>query len=158
MNPLGTALKMNPKGIMPIDFIINAEHGIVVCHGTGVFNLASARQFRERMTADSQFSPEMSQVIDFRDISEIKATAKDVQQLAEDTVFSKDSRRAFVVASQLQFGLSRMFGTLREVAGEKQFRVFRDMDEAVSFVGVDPAVIQGALAALRRKHLPKKVA
>ncbi len=143
---------------MPLDFIINAEHRIVVCHGTGVFNLSNTRQFRARMMADRHFSPEMSQVIDFRDISEIKATAKDVQQLAEDTVFSKESRRAFVVASQLQFGLSRMFGTLREVAGEKQFRVFRDMDEAIGFVGVDPGVVLEALAALRRKHLPKKVA
>jgi hypothetical protein len=38
----------------------------------------------------------------------------------------------FVVASDLQFGLSRMFGAYREIVGDQELMVFRTMAEALS--------------------------
>jgi hypothetical protein len=54
------------------------------------------------------------------------------------------SQRAFVVSSDLQFGMARMFGIYRESACEKGITIFRDMKEALAWLSLsmepDPKV------------------
>jgi hypothetical protein len=51
-------------------------------------------------------------------------------------VFLPLTRRTFVVASDLTFALSRMFDSYRRLKGEQGIRIFRDLDEAVRWLGV----------------------
>ena len=65
-------------------------------------------------------------------------TSEEISDLASRSVFSSRSRRAFVVASSLQFGLSRMFAAYREEKGRQETMVFRDLREALAWLNLPP--------------------
>jgi hypothetical protein len=65
-----------------------------------------------------------------------EARNSEVEKLAGKSVFGSRTRRAFVVSSELQHGLARMFATWREIKEAQQVMVFRDMDDAVSWLGL----------------------
>jgi hypothetical protein len=121
---------------MPADFRIDVKHGLVCSIGTGVLSLSDALDHMDRLTRHPDFRPEFNQIIDFRPVTKTSLTFDDVTQLAERTVFSPQSQRAFVVSAEWQFGYSRMFETMRRAMGEPGIRVFRDMAEAVAWLGL----------------------
>jgi hypothetical protein len=61
-------------------------------------------------------------------------TGEDVRELASKTVFSPQSRRAFLVSGDLAFGLARMFEILRDAKGEFGIRVFREKEDTLNWV------------------------
>ncbi|HTQ58723.1 MAG TPA: hypothetical protein VMI32_00745 [Candidatus Solibacter sp.] len=101
---------------------------------TGVLNKEDALAHQNRLRADPDFDPAYSQLLDFRHVTQIELTAADIQQLAVSNIFSSESRRAFLVPNDLAFGLARMYEMLRESAGERGIRIFRDLDEALGWV------------------------
>lgn len=119
---------------MPAFYKIDKERRFVLSSGTGVFNLEDARLHQERLLADPEFDPSYSQLLDFTHITQIDLTASDVQRLALRNIFSPDSRRAILVPNDLAFGLGRMFEILREAAGERGIRVFRNLEDALEWV------------------------
>ena len=102
--------------------------------GTGTFNKEEALSHQNRLLADPDFDPSYSQLIDFTHTTKIDLTAADIQQLAVRNIFSPESRRAFLVPNDLAFGLGRMYEILREAAGERGIRIFRNLDEALDWV------------------------
>ena len=119
---------------MPAFYKIDKERRLVLSSGTGVFNKEAAQSHQERLLADPEFDSSYSQLMDFTHVTQIDLTAADVQQLALRNIFSPESRRAFLVTNDLGFGLGRMFEILRESAGERGIRVFRDLEEALDWV------------------------
>lgn len=119
---------------MPTFHKIDKERRLVMCSGTGVFNLEEALTYRARLLADRDFDPSYSQLLDFTHITRFDLTGSDLRQLAQDDPFSSDSRRAFLVTSDLGFGLGRMYEILRESNGEHRIRVFRNLEQALDWV------------------------
>lgn len=101
---------------------------------TGSFNKEDALGHQNRLRADPDFDPTFSQLMDFTHVTQVLLTPADVKQLAISNIFSKESRRAFLVANDLEFGLARMYEILRENAGERGIRVFRSLEEALDWV------------------------
>ena len=91
-----------------------------------------------QLKADRPFSPDFNQIVDCRAISKMELTNEQVIELAERSVFGAGSRRAFVVSSELQYGLSRMFATYREMKRGQQVMVFRDLRDAYSWLSLSP--------------------
>jgi hypothetical protein len=89
-----------------------------------------------RLLADLHFDPSFSQLFDFLAITSVRLTSDEIRRLAETTVFLPLSPRAFVVSSDLTFALSRMFDSYRRLKGEEGIRIFRDLDEALHWLGV----------------------
>ncbi|MGB7280925.1 MAG: hypothetical protein WBE13_01585 [Candidatus Acidiferrum sp.] len=100
----------------------------------GPFSKEDALGHQNRLRDDPDFDPAYSQLMDFTHVTQILLTAADIQQLALSNIFSKESRRAFLVANDLAFGLARMFEILRESGGERGIRVFRNLEEALDWV------------------------
>ncbi len=121
---------------MPADFFIDSQLGVVFSKGTGVFSEAVALDHMTRLLGHPDFNLEFKQLLDFRDVTSMELTNQEVRELAGRSVFSARSQRAFVVSTDLQFGLSRMFGTLREFRGEHGIMIFREMSEAISWLGL----------------------
>jgi hypothetical protein len=63
-------------------------------------------------------------------------TSSGLRKYSQIQPFAADARRAFVVASDEAFGLSRMFQMLVD-ADPDSFIVVRDMPEALAFLGLD---------------------
>ena len=53
--------------------------------GWGVFTLADVVAARDRMIADPDFSPGMKQLVDAREVQEVKITAAEARQFASLT-------------------------------------------------------------------------
>jgi len=119
---------------MPAFYKIDKEHKVVLSTVSGVFDLATALAHQKQLLADPQFSPDYSQLIDFSQVTSVQINAADVRKLAERKVFWPCARRALLVTGDLVFGFARMFEMLRENAGEKGIRVFRNLNDALQWV------------------------
>ena len=119
---------------MPVFYNIDKDRRLVMSTATGILNKEDALAHQNRLRSDPEFDSAYSQLLDFRHVTQIGLTASDIQQLALPNIFSKHSRRAVLVPNDLAFGLGRMFEILRENAGERGIRVFRDLDEALDWV------------------------
>jgi len=91
-----------------------------------------------RVQRDPQFRPDFNHVVDCRAITEMDLTAAQIASLAERSGFSLQSRRAFVVSSDLQYGLSRVFAAYRENQGAAHTKVFRELDPALAWLDLPP--------------------
>jgi len=127
---------------MPADFYIDIPRRVVFSLGSGVVTFADFRGHMERLLSHPDFRPEFNQLLDFRPVTEVVVTREEITLLAARNVFSPKSQRAFVVNSDLHFGLVRMFGSYREIAGEQGIKIFRDLPAALTWLslteGADP--------------------
>ena|ERR1039458_104088 len=121
---------------MPVDFLIDTKFGLIYIKATGVFNRADALDYRARLLRHPDFRPELNLLANFCEVTKMALSNADVKDLTRFTVLSAESKRVFVVASDLQFGLSRMFGTYREIVGDQALMVFRTMAEALSWLSL----------------------
>jgi hypothetical protein len=119
---------------MPAFYKIDKEHRVVLSTASGVFDLVAALAHQDQLLADPDFDPSYSQLLDYSHVTEVKIDANDIRKLAERSVFWPCSRRAMYVTRDIEYGFARMFEMLRDNAGEKGIRVFRNLDDALTWV------------------------
>lgn len=119
---------------MPARYTIDKERRLVMSVGTGVLTAADMLVHQRQLKKDPDFDPDFSQLSDFTAVTAVDIRGEEVRALAVASIFSPTSRRAMLVATDEQFGLSRMFSALREARGEHGIRVFRDRDEALRWL------------------------
>ena len=119
---------------MPADFFIDVELGVVYSKASGRLDLAGGLDHVARLLRHPDFQPKFKQLFDFREVTEMSLSSRDIRELATPTVFSRHSLRAFVVSSDLQFALGRMFEAYRNLAGEREIAIFREMKEALAWL------------------------
>jgi len=124
---------------MPASYKIDRERRLVFSAASGVFSVADALSHHEKLSNDPDFDPSFSQIADFTQVTRFELSADDIQLLAQNGLFSANSRRALVASSEVAFGLARMYGTLRELSGESGGHVFHTLDEALQWVLGDNA-------------------
>jgi len=122
---------------MPADFFIDADLGMVFSKATGVISLADGEDHMDRLSADPEFRPEYNQLFDLRQARGTALSDNALRSLASRKIFSGNSRRAFVVEGDLEFGLSRVFAT------------FREMKEALSWLSLSAEPDPGLFNRLR---------
>jgi DNA-binding NarL/FixJ family response regulator len=115
-------------------FRIDAERRLVMSTATGVFTLVDGLAHQEKLVNDPDFDPSFSQLIDFTHVTKLETGTEDVRRLAQRSVFASDARRAILVDDDVIFGSAQKFVTFRESLGEQGLRVFRSIDEALSWV------------------------
>ena len=121
---------------MPSDFMIDSARGVVFSKGWGVFTPEDYFDHLARLQSDPRFDPRFHQVVDCRAITVMALTSKQVAELADRTGFAVQSRRAFVVSTDLQYGLSRVFAAHREMGGGQDVGVFRTMEDALAWLNL----------------------
>jgi hypothetical protein len=121
---------------MPCEFLIDTDRRVVISRGTGTFRYADFLEHMEKLGSDLRFRPEFDHVVDCRKFELLDLTAMQVQDMGSQSIFAVTSRRAFVVSSDLHFGLSRMFAAFREVKCGQITMVFREMREVTAWLGL----------------------
>lgn len=119
---------------MPSSYEIDKPRKLVITTAWGVCTAEDVVQFRKQVQSDRDFDPSFSQLADFTGVTKVEFTPDDVRMLAAISPFSTQSRRALVAENQMVFGLSKMFGILRNLRGEKLIRVFRSRSEALDWL------------------------
>ena len=125
------------KQILSYSFYIDAARGIVFTTASGDLTMEEALAYAEALRDDPDFRPTMNALVDARTLTSV-FSATEVRQLARVTPFRAESRRAIVVASDLQFGLGRMY-VLTTGEDRPKARVFKDMQEARAWSGIEEA-------------------
>jgi hypothetical protein len=118
---------------MPGGYTIDESRGLVLSRAWGEIAGADIVVHARALAADPRFVPSYRQLFDFSATTRADVSETAVWTLAEDSPFGAGARRAVVVASNVAYGLVRMFQSLREGRGES-FLICRDMDEAIQWL------------------------
>jgi len=122
---------------MAASYHIEKELGVVFTSGSGTFGFADAVDHMNRLKKDPDFNPSFSQLLDYREVTEISLTHDQIVELASVQIFSAEAKRAFLVATPEHYGLARVFQNYRAVTGDKSIRVFMDAGEAFAWLGIE---------------------
>lgn len=119
---------------MPSEFIIDEKVGLVFSKGLGVFTPQDYFDHMTQLGRDARFKTEFNQIIDCRSISEMKLNAEQIRGLAERSIFSVHSKRAFLGSTDMQVGMSRMLAAYQEMQGRPNVKVSRDLADALAWL------------------------
>lgn len=125
---------------MPASYLIDQHRSLVFSRGWGVFTDEELLWHAETLRADPRFDPGFRQIVNFLDLTDVRVSPEGVRTIAQINPFHTDSRRAVVVPSDLVFGLTRMFEA-HSNSRPDQFRVFRTLEPAFEWVGLDRAAV-----------------
>ena len=127
-------MNLIPEGSMPFSLRAEPETGIVIAICSGDLGLSDAKKGAAAYWENPEWGGRPI-VWDFRS-ARLDVTASEVREFAEFILerqpATPPSKVALVTARDADFGLGRMFETLREHSAT-QVRVFKDYDEAVSW-------------------------
>jgi hypothetical protein len=116
---------------VPASYQIDKARRLVISTASGFLTAADILAHQRKLLVDPNFDPTCSQIVDCSAVTGIDLSPDDVRAVTATTIFSADSRRAVVVATDEQFGFASMFKMMREAQGEYGIRVFRDQGEAL---------------------------
>ena len=117
---------------MPADNRIDRSKRIVYSRAWGVLTDEDLKSNRAALFADPGFEPNLSQLYDFTNVTEVRITSEALLSLAMTSRFSPTSRRAVVVSSDEAFGMARMYSILS--GREELIQVFRDRASAMQWL------------------------
>lgn len=119
---------------MPYFYRIDQKLKLVLSIAGGIVTKGDVLRHQDQLLADPEFDPNFSELIDLTLVTGSEATATDVREVADRTIFSPASRRAVIVDSEEVYGISRMFETFRELKGERGIRVFRSLEAGLDWI------------------------
>jgi len=123
---------------MPASYLIDQPRGVVFSRGCGVLTDEDLLAHGRVLRADARLTPGLRQIVDFRDVTKLDVTSEGVRKSAKNNPFGPETRRSFVAPLDETVGMLRMFGVYMD-ADTSQFRIFRTLEPAMEWVGLDPA-------------------
>ena len=114
---------------MGVAYSVDGERGMVCTRGWGELTTEDLQRMYRVMLTDPRIRPGFRQLADWRDITTMSVDRCAVREAAQSHVFGAHVRRAIVVASDVAYGIARMFATYSDDAGQ-DVAVFQDMASA----------------------------
>ena len=121
---------------MPATVTLDRKRGIRVTTITGVVRRDELLDAYAVIVGDPEFSAATRGLVDLRHGSVDELTTVDVQTFAHLPALPRQSemRLAVVATDPVAYGMSRMYAMFRENTLAGEARVFRDYDEAMSWL------------------------
>lgn len=121
---------------MPGSYRIDVTGGVVYSRAWGALTDAEVAAHGQALLADPRFDPGFRQIVDFLELTDIRLSGAGVREIARHNPFRQDARRAFVVASDEAFGLTRMFWMFTNSSADA-FQIFRALEPAFEWIGLE---------------------
>ena len=124
---------------MAILHTINQEHGVVLSTWVGVISDSDLLQSYKQLYEDERWKPGFHEIVDAREaqVSDVTSTGlRRLSSMVEGYVAGVGFRTAIVASKDLHFGLARLYEAVSDASPETVM-VFREMDEAIEWIGVD---------------------
>lgn len=124
---------------MPFSYVVYKAQRLVVSTGSGILTGEEIRECQVRTTTDPDFNPEFNQLVDVRQVTDLKMFIDEFKSLARRKVFTSGSRRAFVAASPHVFGMGRVWQAHSELSTDNpsEIQVFYDLPSALEWLGLE---------------------
>lgn len=98
---------------MPFAFTIELSRRLVLSRGWGVLTDRELVAHVRALAADPRFRPDLHQLCDFVDVTDVKVTAAGVREMTGLNPFGAGARRALAVSSDVAYGMARMYQIMR---------------------------------------------
>lgn len=122
---------------MPYALQINATLRLAVTRVDGALSSEELRRHEHELRHSPDFEPSLRQLIDFRQLTSLEVTARDIRDAASAQPFTGGAMRVFVITTDELFGMARMYQILTEDTPH-DLHLVRDIDEAFSLLGIEP--------------------
>lgn len=119
---------------VPTFYRIDKKRRFVHSTVSGEFTYDEAIAHQRDLSADRDFDPTFAQICDFTYATLAKISSEEVVKFAQRSIFSPDARRALIIPNLPDYGLGRMYETVRGLEGQTGVRAFRTLEEAVDWV------------------------
>jgi hypothetical protein len=120
---------------MPTSYQVDPVQRLVHSRSWGTLTDAEVVDLYRRLATEPEFEPTFRQLCDLREVTRLATSTTTLRDLARSSVFAPGARRAFVVGSDVNYGIARMFQTYCELAG-LEVNVFRDEPSATAWLGL----------------------
>jgi hypothetical protein len=118
---------------MPLGFHIDTDRRVIFVRGWGTVTDADVRAHGAALRVDPRFDPTWPVLGDGRDIDDLRVTGGFLRHY--QSPFDGSTKRALVVASDVVFGMARMYGFLA-TDDDQAVAVMRSMPSAVEWLGL----------------------
>ena len=112
---------------------VDIARGLIVTRATGVLTFEDVLSARAQAQANPNFNAGYNDLFDLREVTEIRISGAEMARIAATSVLARGVCRAFVVTTQVQYGMARMFSGLAEPHDQNVF-VFRDLAVAEAWL------------------------
>jgi hypothetical protein len=120
---------------MPTSFQIDKEKRLVRSYAWGDVSFADIVQHRKALRHNPDFDDTYSQLCTWTAVTSIRLSPTEVKILANERLFARSSRHAFVVPAGLAFGMMRMFQAYCELYDTAtEIMVSSDLPEALDWL------------------------
>jgi hypothetical protein len=113
---------------------IDKKHKLVIGIGRGVITKQEMLEYLHAIKEDKDFDPSYDFIEETKDVTEIRLSSAELQELAQVSLFNRESRRARIAANDLFFAISRMYEAYRELTNADNFFVFRNKENALQWI------------------------
>jgi hypothetical protein len=122
---------------MPYSSIFDPVTGVIFSVGSGRVTGDELLRELAAISRDPQFRSDMRMLVDLTAANRIELSAEKLEMIATASPFSAESRQAFVVRRDLDFGLARMYAAYAEMRKKGEVQVFRSGTEALKWLHAD---------------------
>jgi hypothetical protein len=120
---------------MSITYKIDGRRRIVFTAMNGSLSFQQLVAHAVALQSDPRFHASFSELLDVRGVTESDLSFREMVELAQTIdPFSPAARRAIVAGSELMYGTSRMYQSIRD--HESNIQVFRSMEEARKWLDI----------------------
>jgi hypothetical protein len=125
---------------VPLEFAIDPRQKLIHVRCTGTITLESIVDYERRVVDAPDFDSNFSEIFDLREAAISSLSFDDADELVDferaHSRYLGPRRCAFVAPDDINYGTARMYSTLEEDS-PMETRVFRDLDSALAWLGVD---------------------
>lgn len=118
---------------MPLGFHIDTDRRVTFVRGWGAVTDADVKAHAAALRGDPRFDPTWPLLGDGREITDLRVTSGFLRHY--QSPFDSSTKRAFVVASDVAFGMARMYGFLA-TDDDTAVAVMRSMPSAMAWLGL----------------------
>jgi hypothetical protein len=112
-----------------------SEDQLIVTRASGVITGEELSEHQKRLLADPEFNPAYRQLWHGGAATDVRTNFATMSRLSYS--YEEGARRAIYAPTDLGFGMARMFEILRSDDHSGGLRVFKDLDEALAWIGLD---------------------
>ncbi len=123
---------------MPVEYDIDKELNMLFSKALGRLVDSDLIEHQRLITNDPAFVPDLHQLFDLREVTDVALTTEGIRLLASRNPFGVGAKRAFIVApgAMVVFGMLRMFQIFTDEFHDELRVQFDHIGEARSWLGL----------------------
>jgi hypothetical protein len=123
---------------MSYSYVVSKKERVVISSGSGCVTWSEIKESQDQIKTDPNFDPRFNQLVDLRRVTRFEMSSEQARVLARRMIFSFTSKRAFLAADPLVFGMAHTWEIVTELSDNpSQIRLFYDLPSALAWLGLE---------------------